>query len=128
MLSQVVEVLRKKLGIEGIETVDFLRRYYKIPSTLTIPEGCKKIGHFAFWRCERLKKVSIPGSVVVIDINAFSHCKSIEKIVIPESVKKIGEQAFYGCKKLKKVVIPENVEIGVYAFAGCKYVEEEIRS
>ena len=121
-------MLKKRLGVEAIETVDFLRRYYKIPPTLTIPEGCKKVGCFAFYCCTRLKKVSIPGSVVVIDINAFSHCKSIEKIEIPKSVEKIREQAFNGCYNLREVVIPENVEIGVYAFAGCKYVEEEIRS
>lgn len=44
-------MLKKKLGIEGIER-RLVRYYYKIPSTLVIPGDCKKIGKSAFYSCE----------------------------------------------------------------------------
>ena len=102
-------MLKKRLGIEVIEgdwlsDDEKLTNYFKIPPTLIIPEGCRKIGGCAFEGCVRLKEVVIPKSVKVIEFCAFRDCKSIEKIVIPGSVVKIGEQAFYCVKDVKKKI------------------------
>ena len=42
-------MLKKKLGIESVErnwsvSAGYLIDYYKIPSSLVIPEGCEKVG------------------------------------------------------------------------------------
>lgn len=119
-------MLKKKLGIEAIESdwnwwkkVDYLSIYYKIPSSLIIPEGVEKIGLNAFVRCD-LEKVEIPGSVYVIRGGAFDGCRKLEKLVISEGVERIEEFAFEGCRKLGKVVIPKSVkEIGEFAFCWC---------
>lgn len=73
-------MLKKKLGLGAIERDwDFIRaiaavNYFKTPSTLIIPEGCKKIGFAAFCNCWRLKKVIIPEGVEVIGGEAFYRC------------------------------------------------------
>ena len=59
-------MLKKKLGIEGIEIGYPSYFYFKTPSTLIIPEGCREIGDDAFRKCKGLKKVVIPKSVVEI--------------------------------------------------------------
>lgn len=100
-------MLKKRLGIEAIEIVDwsydFIYSYYKIPSTLVIPEGCKKIGKYVFSGCLNLKKVIIPGSVDRIGDAAFYGCEDAEVIIEkPESeFKRIGDQAFYDCKSVE---------------------------
>ena len=47
-------MLKKRLGLEAIERDNSftggvsVKTYFKIPSTLIIPEGCEKIGAGAF--------------------------------------------------------------------------------
>ena len=106
-------MLKKKLGVEAIErnwsySKMISAYYYKIPSTLIIPESCKKIGAAAF--CGSL---------------------DLKKAIIPESVEKIGDYAFWDCSRaiiiLKQPVI-EFKYIGSYAFDYCKDVKEETRN
>lgn len=92
-------MLKKKLGISAIERNwpnddDELKDYYKVPSTLIIPEGVEEIGQFAFWECDRLEKVIISRSVEEIGFKAFFGCIELKEIVIPEGVKEIREEAF----------------------------------
>ena len=55
-------MLKKKLGVEAVETAWdlFLHKYYKISPTLIIPEGCVRLGIYAFQRCKILKKSNYP--------------------------------------------------------------------
>ena len=117
-------MLKKKLGLEAIER-DFeawrkyMSAYFKVPSTLAIPDGCERIGKYAFL-CSRLEEVIIPKSVYVIRVGAFEDCDKLKEVVIPEGVVRIEEFAFNGCKKLEKVVISESVEyIGISSFCWC---------
>ena len=61
-------MLKKKIGPEAIEknwpaSNVCLCDYYKIPSTLIIPEGCERIGMCAFWGCKKLREVTIPKNI-----------------------------------------------------------------
>ena len=108
----VLKMLKKRLGIEATEKnwySDYnLTDFYKTPPTLTIPEGCERIGNFAFWRCERL-----------------------EKVIIPRSVERIGFHAFWGCKNATIILRKHKKdfkEINLDAFKGVKDVKKEIRN
>lgn len=59
----------------------------------------------AFYGCNSLIKVSIPGSVTSIGESAFCGCSSLTNISIPSSVTSIGEYAFYGCSGLPKIIV-----------------------
>lgn len=117
-------MLKKKLGINAIErrwwSDENLTNHFKIPSTLIIPEDCREIGGCAFWDCERLEKVVIPGSVEVIKYNAFWYCRKLREVIIPENVEEIEEGAFKGCSSLEEVIIPKSVKFIDYeAFYNC---------
>lgn len=103
-------MLRKKLGIEAIErnwsySKMISAYYFKIPSILTIPESCRKIGAAAFCGCGSLE---------------------LKKVIIPRSVESIGDWAFWGCDNAEIILKKAKSEFkGYQAFGDCKYVKEE---
>lgn len=129
-------MLKKRLGINAIERdwswdsyFGSIRDYYKIPSTLIIPEGCREIGGCAFWCCHGLKKVVISEGVERIGDRAFRGCsKKLREVVISKSVERIEVEAFCYCYKatiiLKK---PRSMfkRIGGDAFGFVRHVKEE---
>ena len=132
----MLEMLKKKLGIEGIERdwkkkYDSIYNFYKIPSTLIIPEGCGKIGRGVFEGCDWLKKVVISEGVLWIRSFAFGSCSRLKEVVIPGSVDWIGNFAFKDCNNatiiLKK---PEKdfEAIGEKSFYSVRDVKEEVRN
>lgn len=81
-----------------------------------------KIDYHAFEGCNKLERVTLPNTLMIIEAAAFSNI-NVSSIVIPESVTEIGEEAFYGCP-LNEITIPENVTtIGQGAFGGCPLTE-----
>jgi len=128
-------MLKKRLGIEAIEIDWSLCRYFKIPSTLIIPDSVEVIGRGVFEGCKKLEKVEIPKNIVEIGSWAFDGCERLEKIIIPRSVKNIGFCAFRGCSNAEVIVEMSKNEFEFKnipsLFVSCKsveYVEEEIRS
>lgn len=75
------------------------------------------IGDNSFNRCETLKSVSLPNSVISIEDNAFRSCKALASINFPSSLKTIGYGAFNQCKGLAQIELPNSVtSIGGSAF------------
>ena len=111
MLFIVLKMLKKKLGVEGIEK-DWLNEgkevdnFFKISPKLTIPEGCEKIGFGAFCDCWELKKIEIPEGVESIGEEAFCRCSNATIILRkPEKdFKYIGSEVFYRVKDVKEEV------------------------
>lgn len=66
-------------------------------------DNLKRIGDFAFNKCEKLENIEIPSSVNFIGKSAFSRCNSLVSITIPENVWKIGSYAFSNCSALLQV-------------------------
>ncbi len=86
---------------------DTFWRCYRI-RTVTIPEPVKVIEAGAFHSCKNLISVSLPDSLVEIGDGAFSSCAFVS-INIPSSVKKIGKEAFQ-YSKIGLLVIPNGVQ------------------
>ncbi|MDE6301073.1 MAG: leucine-rich repeat domain-containing protein [Muribaculaceae bacterium] len=83
-----------------------------------IPETVQRISSFAFYGCNKLKSVNIPGSVTYIDTRAFQEC-GITSIKIPDSVTSIKD-AFTCCGALTSIILPANLtELNGWAFYGC---------
>ena len=57
--------------------------------------GLQSIPDRAFYRCFKLKSVTIPEGVTNIGTEAFYFSKSLSSLTIPSSVNSIGERAFY---------------------------------
>ena len=91
---------------------------------VTIPDGIRSIGKYAFYACHALEAPNIPDSVVLIDDNAFSECYNLKEIIIPDSVTKMGNGVFRSCAYLRSVTLPKNLtEIGVCMFEYCNRLD-----
>ena len=73
-------------------------------TNVTIPDGVKTIGPYAFWGCKSLKSITIPDSVEIIDKSAFADCTNLKTAIIPHSLKRMGESVFACCRKLKQII------------------------
>ena len=78
---------------------------------VTIQNGVRSIGAYAFYDCDKLTSVTIPGSAESIGAYAFYDCDKLTSVTIPESVESIGNNAFEWCSGLEKVNIAEGVKI-----------------
>ena len=76
------------------------------------------IGHRAFSLCSNLREIRFPDNLESIGDFAFSSCR-IKKLTIPKSVLHIGECAFAHCEALSELHILGNPSIGPNAFANC---------
>ena len=95
--------------------------WYKLLTSINIPDSVTSIGVSAFDGCESLTSINIPDSVTSIGNSAFRSCKSLTSINIPNSVTSIGDSAFDVCKSLTNINIPDSVtSIGKSAFSWCK--------
>ena len=70
-------------------------KYYRDQSvgTVTIPEGTTEIGRFAFSRSSVLS-VTLPEGITTIDYAAFYHCDDLESVELPGTVTRVGAKAF----------------------------------
>lgn len=108
MVVKMLSMLKKRLGVDAIERGQFclssLKDYFKISSSLIIPEGCRKIGDRAFRDCYKLEEVIIPNSVEWIGNYAFVWCRNAVIILKkPRSeFRYIGDYAFENCRDVKK--------------------------
>ncbi|NLL77261.1 MAG: leucine-rich repeat domain-containing protein [Clostridiales bacterium] len=115
-------------------------------TSINIPEGVKSIGYGAFYHCDNLASVTIPGSVTTIEPSAFDKTEWMEgcladkrnpftivgdgiliayagegdTVEVPEGVKQIGAEVFKGNTEITSVTLPDTcLSIGEDAFAGC---------
>ena len=86
---------------------------------LTIPEGVKTIGRYAFYGCDNIVTADIPESVETIGWHAFEDT-AIIGFTGAEGVKTVENKAFYSCKNLVAIAFGDSLErVGENAFAGC---------
>lgn len=91
----------------------------------TIPNGVTEIGNSAFYRCDGLRGINFPASLVKIGDYAFEECKNIYEIDLPVGVQRIGNNAFSWCYGLYDVKLPKGLKaIGDYAFMYCEDISE----
>ena len=89
-------------------------------TSVTIPEGVKKIGEGAFRDCIHLKFAELPAGLEEVAKELFAGDVELGLATISEGVKKIGERAFEDCRSLQILPLPASLEeIGEWAFRGC---------
>lgn len=83
----------------------------------------KELKSSYFSGCGSLEELVIPEGVTVIPTGCFSTCDNLKKVTLPTTITSIESLAFFSCPKLEVVEVPEGVSslnIGIYAFKGCK--------
>ena len=109
--------------IEGNPVTEIKVRAFQnngILTAVTIPEGVKELGHYAFADCQNLKRVSIPGSVATISGWAFQNCYALEDVQLQEGLTAIGTYAFSHCTALETITLPTSfANIDSKTFSDC---------
>ena len=83
------------------------------------------IDKFAFYMCEKIKKVTLCNTITTIGELAFSFCSNLNSVILSDGVTTIDSYAFADCYKLENVNIPNGVKhIGDYAFSNCPNLEK----
>lgn len=84
----------------------------------------KTIGADAFYFCEKVTQVQLPGSIENIEEHAFFRCFGLKDIVLPEGLKKVGTGAFSFCA-FEDISLPASLEsLGDGAFYGIHTLED----
>lgn len=99
------------LGDKSVACVGPVRKSIKsakIPATVTFKGHKLKVTRIeskAFYKCKKLKKVTIGSEVKYIESYAFASCPKLTKVTIGKSVEIIYKKAFYKDKKLKSITV-----------------------
>ena len=80
---------------------------------------------YAFYRCEKLEKVTLPSTIDEIGIYTFYKCISLTTINL-SNVKTIGSSAFCGCENLKNVDLSKVTYLGETSFSGCSSLNSSL--
>ena len=82
-------------------------------------DGVRKIGKWAFFKCESLRQINLK-SAVEIEEMAFYECDNLECVEFGDRLEIIGICAFSGCTSLSHLKVPSITTIGENSFWGCK--------
>jgi hypothetical protein len=82
----------------------------------------------AFYYCDELTSVQLPGTITFIDKSAFKNCKNLSAINLPNSIVYISDWVFYNTG-LTEVTLPQNLtSIQSDTFYGCRNLTKVVLS
>jgi len=99
------------------------KAFYECDSltSVTVPGGVKLIGSSAFYACRSLETVTLPDTVGVISPYAFYYCDKLTGVTLPDGLSAVSDYAFYACLSLQTLTLPDSVTaIGDYGLYACK--------
>lgn len=76
---------------------------------LTIPEGIKEVGDYAFWAYS-ITKVTFPSTMVKAGKAAFADNSMLKSVVFNEGFETIGEMCFQNCTGLSELQWPSTLK------------------
>ena len=104
---------------EAIDDEGMSNLYYL--ENVTLPDGIRQVGRYAFSFCESMAGISLPNTIDSIGDGAFSGCKSLQSLTLPTSIAYLPNAICNGCTSLQTIHIPSNVRFVKYPqyFGGC---------
>ena len=112
-----------------VKTIDYAAFMNSALSSISIPDGIKKIGSYAFSGCEFLKSISIPSGIESILDYTFRNCYSLSTVILPEGLSSIGKLAFFYCTDLHELEFPASLTtIGNWSGENLVFYGVEFRS
>lgn len=112
----VALVIPERLSVYKVVSIGENAFYKTSYTKITIPATVKKIGAYAFKRCENLKTIVFKEGLTHIGVGAFAN-SGVTSVALPKSLKVLGDYAFNHCENLGKVVIKNVSTLGDYVFS-----------
>ncbi|NLD26974.1 MAG: leucine-rich repeat protein, partial [Acholeplasmataceae bacterium] len=113
--------------IEGypVKTIGYYTFANQKVKTVSLPENLDVIEDYAFYNCTDLEVISLPERLDSIGKSAFAYCEALESITLPDNLTIISESLFRHCSELQNVVLPQYLEkISIYAFTECTSITD----
>ena len=105
-------------GFSGYGEMAFRNSNILKPDTV-IPDTVTSIGSQAFYKCDNLTSLTIPGSVETIPYGMAANCANLATVTVGEGVKELDSRCFSFDPSLEAVYLPSTIEyIGLNAFSG----------
>ncbi|KAL7717318.1 Leucine rich repeat containing protein BspA family protein [Entamoeba marina] len=70
-----------------------------------LPTCISHIGEYCFFKCSKLKNISISSSIKTVGGNCFCGCSNLTSLTLPSSLSSIGSGCFSECLNLKNITI-----------------------
>ena len=78
------------------------------------------VSNYAFFRCNGLTSIELPGTVKTVGRSAFYNCAQLISVKLPDTLEVIEDYTFYHCDKLQLFTLPPLLKsIGRSAFYKC---------
>ena len=88
---------------ESVEEICPFAFAHSFVSEVTLPEGLRKVGHFAFRDSKDLKSVEFGNSLEEIGNYSFAGCDKLKSLIFPASLRRLGEGSLYLCESLRDI-------------------------
>ena len=89
--------------------------------SITLNEGLREIGAYAFYNCYNLTAIKFPSTLQSVGSYAFYNCNSLQRVEMNDGITKIEEYTFYENYRLREIVFSANLkEIGRWALEGLR--------
>lgn len=127
IITDGVELTRAEGNSETVPT--YQKEEITVPQSVTFNGNTYRvirIGQGTFLKDKNIKNITLPEGLKSIGSYAFSQ-STIENFNFPTLLKVIDEYAFFYCQGLTSIAIPDKIvdlHINKYAFAACNYMKE----
>ena len=107
----------KNIGNCAFSGGNYTYAHYRNLTSVSIGDSVASIGNGAFWG-SGLTSITIPNSVITIDVYAFYECKSLTTLNIGSGITSIGGFAFSDCMSMSYInitaVVPPVTAAGAF--------------
>ena len=79
-------------------------------TAVTLPDGVRAVGAYAFYGCTALQRLVLPASVTEIGEWAFGNCKGLADLTLSARITELLWGTFCGCDALVTLTLPDTVE------------------
>ena len=76
---------------------------------VVLPETMTSLGTRAFYSCDSLKEITIPGKILYVLADTFAMCRRIQTIRISDGVIVVRKNAFNGIIGLRTLYLPKTI-------------------
>lgn len=114
----------KSLGMLEMPSVEIIKRsaFERCDAlkSIRLPETLMELQYRAFYACEALVNVTVPVSVVTMERSVFAHCPSLQTATVLANLEQLPDWTFYNCQRLSLVIMAPSIEdVGYQAFHEC---------